>query len=415
MKNYSLGTKVSITFAFCLLFLLILFVLFYRYESELNLQKLKERHLRCINYVLLLYQNNTPQEDIENYFKSFEFKKVANETLGSSILQYGNIIVKQDTDFGNFSAIIYDNKHYISREDGKSVVIFESQEKFLANNLFFIILILTFSLLVWLYISIIKSIEPIREFGKVVRKLAGGDTSVQFVYDGNDEIGELSQEFNKATRTIANLHNSRTLFLRTIMHELKTPIGKGRIIAEMVEEEISRNRLIKVFKRLEVLINEFTRMEQVITKNYILEKNTHSLKDIFNQAVIILMFEPEQVAKRIQFDLGNKPFFINADLGLMVLAFKNLMDNAIKYGKDNVVKVVLKRNILSFYNKGEPLEKPIEEYRQAFASSTKRDKIGGGLGLGLYIVDNILKLHDLKLDYEYKNGQHCFFIALAKA
>ncbi|MDR0408452.1 MAG: ArsS family sensor histidine kinase [Campylobacteraceae bacterium] len=415
MKNYSLGTKVSITFAFCLIFLLILFLVFYRYENELNLQRLKEKHLQSINYLMLLYENKTPSEDIESYFQSFDFKKVENKSLSSLILKHGNIIIKRDTDFGGFSAIIYDNKHYISIVSGESVVLLESKDTLPSGNLFFIILILTFSLLVWLYISTIKSIEPIKEFGKVVRKLAGGDTSVQFVYDGKDEIGELSKEFNKATKTIANLHNSRTLFLRTIMHELKTPIGKGRIIAEMVEEEISRNRLIKVFKRLEVLINEFTRMEQVITKNYILERDTYNLKDVFNQSVSILMFEPEQVEKRVHFDLGNRSFLVNVDLGLMALAFKNLMDNAIKYGKDNIVKVVLKRNVLSFYNKGEPLEKPIDEYRQAFASSTKRDKLGSGFGLGLYIVDNILRLHELKLEYEYKSGQHRFFIALIKA
>jgi two-component system OmpR family sensor kinase len=389
--------------------------LFYRYENELNLQKLKERHLQYISYVSLLYQNETPIEEIEDYFENFKFKKVANESYTDLVLQHGNVMAKKNTDFGNFSALFHDNKNYISIDDGNSIIVFESKERFPTNNLFFIILILTFSLLVWLYISTIKSIEPIREFGKVVRKLAGGDTSVQFVYDGNDEIGELSHEFNKATRTIANLHNSRTLFLRTIMHELKTPIGKGRIVAEMVEEEVSRNRLIKVFKRLEVLINEFTKMEQVITKNYTLERDTYSLKDVFERAISILMFEPEQVTKRVHTDLGNKPFFINVDLGLMSLAFKNLMDNAIKYGKDNMVKVVFKRNVLSFYNKGEPLEKPIEEYRQAFSSSTKRDKAGGGLGLGLYIVDNILKLHDLKLNYEYKNAQHRFFIVLTRA
>jgi two-component system OmpR family sensor kinase len=415
MKNYSLGTKVSITFAFCLLFLLSLFVIFYRYENELHLQKLKERHLQSINYISLLYQNKTSPQNIENYLQIFEFKKVANKSLGDLILQRGSVIVNQNTNFGNFSAVVYDNKHYISVNDGKSVILLESQEKLASSNLFFIILILTFSLLVWFYIFTIKSIEPIKEFGKIVKKLAGGDTSVQFVYDGKDEIGELSQEFNKATKTIANLHNSRTLFLRTIMHELKTPIGKGRIIAEMIEDEVNKNRLIKVFRRLEVLINEFTRMEQVITKNYALEKNTYNLKSIFEQAVSILMFEPEQVAKKVHFNLGSKAFFINVDIGLMALAFKNIMDNAIKYGKDNVVKIVLKKNILSFYNNGNPLEKPISEYRQAFSSSTSRDKLGGGLGLGLYIVDNILKMHDLKLDYEYKNRQHRFFIILARA
>jgi two-component system OmpR family sensor kinase len=95
----------------------------------------------------------------------------------------------------------------------------------------------------------------------------------------------------------------------------------------------------------------------------------------------------------------------------MSLAFKNLIDNAIKYGSDKRVIITLEKNRLSFCNKGEPLKELLTEDREPFVSFSKA-KTSGGMGLGLYIVDSIFKLHGLKLNYEYKNGCHCFFVDL---
>jgi two-component system OmpR family sensor kinase len=72
----------------------------------------------------------------------------------------------------------------------------------------------------------------------------------------------------------------------------------------------------------------------------------------------------------------------------------------------------LQKNTLSFSNKGEPLDKPIADYKKPFVSSNNKTKAHMKMGLGLYIVENILTLHGLKLDYEYKDGFHCFFINL---
>ena len=60
--------------------------------------------------------------------------------------------------------------------------------------------------------------------------------------NADDEIANVAIEFNNAVCKIRELIRSRQLFLRTIMHELKTPIGKGRIISEMVQDEMQKSR-----------------------------------------------------------------------------------------------------------------------------------------------------------------------------
>jgi two-component system OmpR family sensor kinase len=416
MRTYSLGTKVSIAFAFCLISIFILFISFYRYENELNMRKFKEDHIQSINYFLQLYSSDISYEEISRYFQSFGLESVPNDFTQKLVLQHGNIIYQQSADGIKFSAIIYDSIYYLLVDRDGVQHLLESREKLPSENFFLIIFLSIFALIAWLYVSTIRSIRPIKEFSDTVKRFADGDLSVKFDYKGKDEIGELSNEFNKTAKTIATLYNSRTLFLRTIMHELKTPIGKGRIIAEMVDDETQRTRLIKVFNRLESLINEIAKVEQLVTSKYSVKKKLCKIDDIFDVVFSMLFLEPDQIKKRIHINLGAKPFMMDVDQDMMALVFKNLIDNALKYSSDNHVDVTLKNNTISFINNGAPLEKPIDEYRKAFmTSSVGKGTKSGGMGLGLYIVDNILSMHFLKLGYSYKDGKHRFFINLIKA
>ncbi len=51
-----------------------------------------------------------------------------------------------------------------------------------------------------------------------------------------DEIAALANQFDSAVIKIKSLRDSRQLFLRNIMHELKTPITKGKLATEMIED-----------------------------------------------------------------------------------------------------------------------------------------------------------------------------------
>jgi two-component system OmpR family sensor kinase len=199
------------------------------------------------------------------------------------------------------------------------------------------------------------------------------------------------------------------------MHELKTPIGKGRIIAEMIDDDINRHRLINVFRRLDGLVDEFAKIERLTAQNYEMNIKKCSIKKILNASFDILMLEPEQFKQKIGVKLPSKNAYIDADLDFLPLAFKNLIDNAIKYGNDGYVSITLERGVLSFCNKGEVLHKLFDKNREPFVhsyKSDKKDKTLGGMGLGLYITDNIFKIHGLKLEYEYTNGYHRFFVNL---
>ncbi len=103
------------------------------------------------------------------------------------------------------------------------------------------------------------------------------------------------------------------------MHELKTPIAKGRIVSELINEEKQKDRMISIFERLDFLINDFSKVEQVLSDNYVLTKNKYSLSNIFDDAFILLMINKE--SEKVDLDI-NEDTKINADLSLMSMVIK---------------------------------------------------------------------------------------------
>jgi two-component system OmpR family sensor kinase len=96
-------------------------------------------------------------------------------------------------------------------------------------------------------------------------------------------------------------------------------------------------------------------------------------------------------------------------LNFFCVAIKNLIDNAIKYSDDK--KVTIKTNDKSeiiFENSGKGLAYPLEDYFEPFFANENKNK--NSFGLGLYIVNSILKANDYVLKYEYKDEINIFTI-----
>ncbi len=113
-------------------------------------------------------------------------------------------------------------------------------------------------------------------------------------------LPKVANEFDRAVKKISALMNSRQLFLRTIMHELKTPIGKGRIVSEMIEDEKSKQRLIDIFERLDILISEFSKIEQLVSKSYSPNFKEYNLIYIVEHSIDLLMLEEDKKIVYIQ-------------------------------------------------------------------------------------------------------------------
>lgn len=201
---------------------------------------------------------------------------------------------------------------------------------------------------------------------------------------------------------IMPLQKQGTLFMRNIMHELKTPITKAKLVTDTLEDNKRKEILQKAFYRIEYLLGEFSRIEELTSGKIQLNKKDFIIEELVNQAIDILLLDN----KKLNITMNKKQ--VNVDFKLFSVALKNLIDNAVKHSIHGTPELLVTNTSITIINKGKKLEKNINEYFKPF--NRDYESIEQGLGLGLYITNSIVKIHGFKLKHKYTNESHFFSI-----
>nr|WP_314787049.1 ArsS family sensor histidine kinase [uncultured Campylobacter sp.] len=404
--RYSLTTKISVVFALAFSLVCILFYTFASMQLDNALEKIKNKQLNAINYLIASYEKSNPPSDLTNYFRNFGLTYVKSDKIVANVISMGKTVFAKQTQLGLFQSLLFQDSLYLQIKNPSFQILLESDDTKNINDPIWVGFILTTALLVSLYVSVMKSLMPLKKLSSDIRKFGAGNMDVNIAKpDSDDEIAKVAIEFDAAASKIRELLRSRQLFLRTIMHELKTPIGKGRIVSEMVQNPTHKTRLIAIFERLDMLINEFGKIEQLLSKNYALNYQESYFSNILDQARDMLMLD--KFEEKVSVDI-RRDILLRVDFGLFSLAIKNLIDNALKYADDKKAQVICDIDGIVVRNLGQPLQNPIEYYMQAFIR--EKGSKSSGMGLGLYIIDHICRMHKFSLKYSYEDGFHSFKI-----
>ncbi|MDR0407795.1 MAG: ArsS family sensor histidine kinase [Campylobacteraceae bacterium] len=303
----------------------------------------------------------------------------------------------------DFGIILYNGDSYLvlnQAENERVVFQIEYKNRNYASLIVFGAIVL---LLCFLYVATIRSIYPLRILRAKIKDFADGNDDIDIKIKGNDEIAEVANEFDAAVKKIHALREARRLFLRNIMHEFKTPITRGKLSLEMLEQDsLYRKILSKVFIRQENLLNEFTRIEQLGTGELKLDKSDYFLQDIIDYALDIL----GENAQNVHVEVEEQK--IHADFDLLSTAIKNLLDNALIYSDDKKARICVKKGEITISNIGKPLDFPLEDYKKPFFMQSKKQKESRGFGFGLFISLNVFDLHDIQTRYTHENGESIF-------
>lgn len=266
--------------------------------------------------------------------------------------------------------------------------------------------LLTFAFVIFLYIGILRSIMPLKTLREQIKHFANGNYDITCKSHKKDEIAALANEFDLAVNKIKSLRDSRQLFLRNIMHELKTPITKGKLASEMIEDATYAKILQNVFKRQEALLEEFSRIEKLSADELKLEIKEYHIEDVVDFALDILEDKKEHITCKLL------PIEISVDFELFGVALKNLLDNGINYASDGKVSLSNDASTITISNRAPKLEFALERYAEPYFLEGKKQKSSRGLGFGLFITWHVIRLHGMKLAYTHKEGINHFTISL---
>lgn len=402
MKRSSVFYTITFIFALALTSIFLAFLWLMDYDKQNYARELNAKYSTIARNQLFLMSGIINEKEYERQTGDFKMPEITNERQKEEILANATVLEEISADIGSSAIMIYQNHHYLKVQHVDKILLLKDNDyQPYRYDIIKIIFLLVAIILLAAYVFVIRKLKPLRKLKRQIAKFAAGEIDeVQNVSSGNDEISEVAEAFYDAVSQIKNLNASRKLFLRNIMHELKTPITKGRLAAEMIEKSKNQERLVSVFIKLENLINEFAAVEQVTSNIALNNTKICRIDDVIDEALDIAMVDPGQVTISKLEDVNLK-----ADFKLLAIAAKNMIDNALKYSPNKHVNITITRESIKFINEGERLSKELRHYVEPF---TKGESAQKSFGLGLYIVENIIKAHKLTLGYEYKNGLNVF-------
>ncbi len=398
MRKHSIFFKLNLLFLIALLTVGFFLSIIYRALE-------RREDLNFVQSILMTlrsggFPNLQARRDMKLLSNPREIQKIANR---------GEVILLQK--FPRFRVIVYEykgNKYFLFVSSGGMFMI-EKMERISEIRALFlaVFFVSTFSMAA-LYLSIIRSINPLRVLQKKIKRFREGDLQVSFDIGRQDEIGDVAIELDKAVKRLRKITSTRQLFLRNIAHELKTPITKGKLAVELLEDERKKEILSGVFRRLETLVNELLTAESIAVGEVKLRKEDVALTELVDRALSLLLQDRELVEIDIPRDVK-----VKVDPDMFAVALKNLIDNGLKFSSDGKVRILFEKKRLKIVNAGDRVSIP-EEYMFEPFSKEVSERNRNGLGLGLYIVKYILEMHGVEIGYRYEEGKNVFELNLEK-
>lgn len=404
IRNISISAFINIIFVLAIIAISLTFAIFIKLDQQrYNINMQKKYELVAGNLFKSLESNPTKSQ-INIILKQFKMKKLEDDNLKLKIINEATPIIMRNAASGiyrifNLEGVLFT---YVQK-DGYNLMIQDTENY--AYNLLIISIAIALSLatLVSLYYIIKKKLKPLRKLNSEIKKFSSGDFNVKIKSNSTDEIGTIAKTFDEAITYINNQTRSKDLFMRNMMHELKTPITKAMFIAETLEDDKKKETLQKAFHRMDDIIKELAMVEKLTSNNTFLYKEITSFFKIYQRTVEISMLSPDKISAKIN------DFKINADTAMLAVALKNLIDNAIKFSPNKHAILNANKRRLDIISEGEPLKFDLEYYTEPFSQEEKRSD---GFGLGLYIVKTIANLHGFKLVYNHNKGKNVFSILI---
>lgn len=314
---------------------------------------------------------------------NFKTKGTFKNGMGAEFLYY-----KLQTDIGDI--VVFQNNQYSS--DYLKVV--------------YIVLFFIFIAAIIISIPLIsfvgkKFTKPILKLQDVASSISKGNFDVDCTVQTKDEIEELSNSLSQMSADLKKKYQLQRDFIANVSHDFKTPLSVIRSYSEavtdgLVDEKATKKyayEIIKEVDRLNSLVIDLLQLSKLQDGAYSLSKQYISLPDLVLECTN--QFSPIIDKKNLSINASIDPVEIYADKKYLQRVLYNFIDNAIKFSKsDSKIEIhttFINNSIkLSVKDFGIGIEQhALDEIWDKYYKNSQ----SGGVGLGLPICKEILKLH----------------------
>ena len=266
-----------------------------------------------------------------------------------------------------------------------------------------------------------KIVNPIKKITDATKKVASGDFTIELETKRDDEIGELTHNFNKMVKELNSIECLQKDFINNVSHEIKTPISSIQGFAKLLEaDDLSkeeRKEYAEIIKeesdRLLYLSTNILKLAKLENQERIMNKTKFNIAEQIRRTISVL--EPKWKEKNIKFNVSLKEQEFLGEKDLMYQVWMNIIENSIKFSKqDGQIDIKMKINqdsiIVEIKDYGIGMEE--EEVKKIFDRFYQIDKshTKPGAGLGMTIAKRIVELSGGKIEVTSKLNESTTFI-----
>lgn len=256
----------------------------------------------------------------------------------------------------------------------------------------------------------VRLTNPLKNMASSIAEIQNGYGTCdgELMIKDYSETVQISEKFNKLYSRMKMLDDSRQEFVSNVSHELKTPLTSMKVLADSLngQEDVP----VELYREFMLDIgNEIERENKIINDLLSLVKMDKSASDLnitsvnINEMLDLILKRLKPIAEKQHVDLvleSFRPVTAEIDEVKLTLAITNLVENAIKYNKeDGWVHVSLNADYQYFYLKVEDSGIGIPEdslehiYERFYRVDKSHSREIGGTGLGLAITRNAILMH----------------------
>jgi len=271
---------------------------------------------------------------------------------------------------------------------------------------FIVILVIGF---VGVLISI-QMVTPLTKLSDGIASVQGGISDKELVVNDYTETIVICQKFNEMMRKVRAMDESRQEFVSNVSHELKTPLTSMKVLADSINSmpdapvELYQEFMGDITNEIEretQIINDLLSLVKMDKSGATLNITNVNMNELLEQ--IMKRLQPIADKQKVQLVLESfRPVSADVDEVKITLALTNLIENGIKYNKDDGegwVHVSLNADHQYFYIKVEDSGMGIPEedlehiYERFYRVDKSHSREIGGTGLGLAITRNSILMH----------------------
>lgn len=231
---------------------------------------------------------------------------------------------------------------------------------------------------------------PLRRFASAARQLYHGTDRVEVPETGPQEIRDAAVAFNEMQARIRKLVAARTQTLAAVSHDLKTPLTRMRLRAEVLVDRAQAEGLVADIREMERMLDQTLAHLRG-------DRKDEELRPLDLAALLATLTDTaSDQGAIVRLDVQGGIVIEGRPLALK-RAFGNLIDNAVKYGGPTEITVDVRQDAVTVsiadQGPGIPEERIAEMFEPFTRLDTSRSRETGGFGLGLSIARDIIEGH----------------------